>query len=82
MVRTQIQLREEQVALLRKLASDSQTSMAEVIRRAVDLFARAEGATVDREARQRAALVAGRFRSGVDDLAARHDDYLGEAFGG
>ena len=33
-----------------------------------------------KELRQRALLAAGRFHSGHDDIATRHDDYLSEAF--
>ena len=82
MVRTQIQLPGEQVALLKKLAADHKTSMAEMIRQAIDLFAKAQGAGADRELRRRAMLAAGRFKSGVHDLSARHDHYLAKAFGG
>lgn len=82
MVRTQIQLPEEQVVLLKKLAADHQTSMAEMIRQAVDLFAKSQGAGADKELRRRAMLAAGRFRSGVNNLSARHDEYLAKAFGG
>jgi len=74
MVRTQIQLQGEQVALLKKLAADHHTSMAEMVRQAVDLFAKAQGAGADKEVRRRAMLAVGRFRSGVDDLSAHHDD--------
>jgi len=34
----------------------------------------------DAEVRRRAIAAAGRFHSGTGDLAARHDDYLTEAF--
>ena len=82
MVRTQIQLQGEQVALLKKLATDNHTSMAEMVRQAVDLFAKAQRTGADKELRRRALLAVGRFSSGVDDLSARHDDYLAKAFGG
>jgi hypothetical protein len=42
MVRTQIQLPEEQVALLKKMAAAQHESMAEIIRQAVDFFAKAK----------------------------------------
>jgi len=32
------------------------------------------------ERRQQALLLAGRFHSGHDDIATRHDDYLAEVF--
>jgi hypothetical protein len=81
MVRTQIQLPEEQVAMLKKIAVARQKSMAEIIRQAVDFFGKAQPEGGDRQRRRRAMAAAGRFRSGVKDLAASHDSYLTEAFG-
>ena len=80
MVRTQIQLAESQVALLKKLAALHHTSMAELIRRAIDRFAASPEAGAIAERKQRAVAAAGRFRSGQADVSARHDDYLAEAF--
>ena len=42
MVRTQIQLPEEQVAMLKKMAVADHKSMAEIIRQSVDFFAKAK----------------------------------------
>ncbi len=42
MVRTQIQLPEEQVAILKKMAEADHKSMAEIIRQSVDFFAKAK----------------------------------------
>jgi hypothetical protein len=42
MVRTQIQLPEEQVAMLKKMAVAQHKSMAEIIRQAVDFFGKAK----------------------------------------
>jgi hypothetical protein len=80
MVRTQIQLPERQVAVLKQLAELQQTSMAELIRRAVDMFTGAPESGNIEERRQRARALAGRFRSGCGDLAAKHDEHLAEAF--
>jgi len=80
MVRTQIQLPEQQVTLLKRLAAQQHVSMAELIRRAVDLFTLSPDATNIMERRKRAIAAVGRFHSGRGDLAARHDDYLVEAF--
>ena len=80
MVRTQIQLPEQQVALLKQLAALQHPSMAELIRRAVDMFTGSPEAGNIRERRERARALAGRFHSGCSDLSARHDDYLSEAF--
>jgi len=80
MVRTQIQLPEQQVTLLKRLAAQQHVSMAELIRRAVDLFTLSPDVTNIKERRERAIAAVGRFHSGRGDLAARHDDYLAEAF--
>ena len=81
MVRTQIKLPEEQVALLKKMAVAQHKSMAEIIRQAIDLFAKAKQGGGEEQNRRRAMAVAGRFRSGVKDLSASHDSYLTEIFG-
>jgi len=81
MVRTQIQLLEEQVAMLKKMATAQHKSMAEIIRQAVDLFARAKHGGGEKQRRKRAMAAAGNFRSGVKDLAASHDSYLTKVFG-
>lgn len=80
MVRTQIQLPEQQVALLKRLADQQHVSMAELIRRAVDLLTQSPDAISIKEQKERALAATGRFHSGRSDLAARHDDYLAEAF--
>jgi hypothetical protein len=81
MVRTQIQLTEEQAAALRSLSASRQVSMAELIRTSIDsLMSResglARGAIVDR-----AKSAAGRFSSGTKDGSAKHDQHLADAFG-
>ncbi len=80
-VRTQIQLTEQQARRLRALARERGVSLAEVIRRCVDAGLAGDGH--DRAARyDRAARVVGRFadRRGARDLATRHDRYLDEAY--
>lgn len=80
MVRTQIQLPESQVATLKKLAAQRHLSMAELIRRAVDLFTSSPESGAITERNKRALAAAGSFRSGLSDVAERHDEYLTEAF--
>ena len=80
MVRTQIQLSEDQIVALKRIAVAQHKSMAAVIRQAVDLFAKSGDATDRKQPRARALRAAGRFKSGVNDLAENHDDYLAEAF--
>jgi hypothetical protein len=80
MIRTQIQLTEEQAAAVKELAQREGRSVADVIRESVEAHLRARGG-VDREALKRRALaVTGRFRSETTDLAQAHDRYAAEAF--
>jgi len=81
MVRTQVQLTEEQSQGLKEVAAEQGVSVAEVIRQAVDkvLVNRYEPSIEER--RERAIAALGRGHSGLGNLAARHDDYLEEAFG-
>ncbi len=77
MVRTQIQLTEEQARALHRKAADQATSVARLIRDAVDASLAVDGVAHDR---QRALGVIGRFRSGLKDVSAEHDRYLTEDF--
>jgi hypothetical protein len=82
MIRTQIQLTERQARELKRMAAKEGVSMAEVIRRAVDAKLRGGTGEVPWEERVRRVLAAmGKFRSGLKDVAERHDDYLVEAYG-
>lgn len=80
MVRTQIQLTEEQVRLLRDMSRSRRESMASLIRRAVDQFL--TNRKPDRTSLYRQALgVVGKYEAGVSDISLRHDRYLAEVFG-
>jgi hypothetical protein len=81
MVRTQIQLTEQQARRLRAQARERGLSLAEIIRRYVEKGLSEESS--DRAALyDRAARVVGRFRDRRDarDLSTKHDRYLDEAF--
>lgn len=78
MVRTQIQLTEEQAEALKAAAAKQGVSMAELIRRSVDRLIETSGEAPQKELRRRAAAVAGRFRSGSTDISVRHDEYLAQ----
>jgi predicted DNA-binding ribbon-helix-helix protein len=79
MVRTQIQLTEEQYEGLKRMAAREKISMAEYVRRVLDRSLVREAELGD-EARRRMALQAmGKARSGKTDISRRHDDYLVEA---
>ena len=81
MIRTQIQLSEQQAKALKKLAILRKVSVAELIRQAVDEQLRAVGPVDPEERKRRAIAAGGRFNSGLGDLAANHDQYLAEAYG-
>ncbi len=79
MVRTQIQLTEEQARLLREISRTGRESMAALIRRAVDQFLMTR--KPDRMALYRqAGAVVGKYEAGVGDISQEHDRYLEEAF--
>lgn len=79
-VRTQIQLTRKQAVQLKRLAVTEHSSMAALIRRAVDRLVASKGGPDPEEQRMRAIAVAGRFHSGTPDIAEKHDRYLAEAF--
>ena len=78
MVRTQIQLTEEQAKEVKRIARARLISAAEVIREAVDHIIRSgAGASVDAEDQRRRALNAvGKFSSRKRDISRKHDKYL------
>ena len=78
MVRTQIQLTEEQSRALKRLAASKQISIAELIRQGVDTVLRSNTSIDLDEKRRRAMAAAGRFRSGRRDISEKHDRYLAE----
>jgi hypothetical protein len=80
MIRTQVQLTQQQFAALKGLSRVENVSMAELIRRAVDL-AIGSSPIPSRELRkQRALAVAGKFSSGSSDVSIRHDEYLTDLY--
>jgi len=79
MVRTQIQLTEEQARKVKKIAASRGVAMAEVIRDAVEEAIRSHAGTISEERRTRALKIVGRFKSGKKDISKKHDAYLAEA---
>jgi hypothetical protein len=77
MVRTIVQLHDEQAAALERAARRRGVSRAAVVREALDRLLSPE-AVDDAQALRRALAAAGSFASGVPDLAERHDEYLTE----
>jgi predicted Ser/Thr protein kinase len=80
MVRTQIQLTEEQAKKIKKIAASRGAPMAEVIRDAVEGAIRSGAGTVSEERRKRALEIVGKFRSGKRDVSKKNDAYLTEAW--
>ena len=79
MVRTQIQLKEAQYAMLKRLAREEGISMAEVIRQAIDYFEARQTRLSDAEMRESAKKAVGMFHSDVGDVSRRHDDYFADS---
>jgi ABC-type microcin C transport system duplicated ATPase subunit YejF len=80
MIRTQIQLTEDQSQALKEKAAQENVSMAELIRRAVDLWLQTQDSVSLEVRRQRALAAVGQFHSGKSDVSKRHDEYLAEAY--
>jgi len=80
MLRTQIQLTEEQSQRLKTLAAREGKPVAELIRRSVDAMLASVGNLDEGEKRRRALEAAGQFHAEISDLAEGHDRYLNEAF--
>jgi Arc/MetJ-type ribon-helix-helix transcriptional regulator len=77
MVRTIVQLPEEQAAALERAARRRGVSRAAVVREALAGLLGPEEVVED-EALQRALAAAGSGSSGIPDLGKRHDDYTFE----
>jgi len=82
MVRTQVQLTEEQAKRLKEAAARRGVSMAELVREGVEILLGQGGGKSSSELRRRAKLAAGRHRSGLHDVATSHDRYLDKDFSG
>ena len=79
-IRTQIQLTDEQAKRLRELSTTSRESVAALIRKAVDQFI--VSGKPDRSALYRQAKpVVGKYKSDSGNISIDHDRYLEEAFG-
>lgn len=79
MIRTQIQLTEEQFRKLKKMAVKKNKSMAALIRMSVDSILQKEGIAGEDQIRLRAIQAAGKL-SGSADLSSNHDEYLAEVY--
>ncbi|MBZ5618362.1 MAG: ribbon-helix-helix protein, CopG family [Acidobacteriia bacterium] len=80
MVRTQVQLTQQQIDALRQLAAESGKSIAELVRLGVELYLGAQHRPGRKQQVERARRIAGRFSSGIRDVSTHHDRYLSEAY--
>ncbi len=78
MIRTQIQLTEEQAAALKRLAASKNRSMADLIRESVESYMASGTPGESGPALEEALELIGRYRSGSSDLTRNHDRYLAE----
>ncbi len=80
MIQTQIELTEEQMSALEKLAKKRRISLSELVRESITNSLRSDVARSDSEMKRKALDIAGRFRSGLGDLSEGHDKYLSETY--
>jgi RecA/RadA recombinase len=80
MVRTQIQLTEDQAKALKKIAQSRHLSVAGLIRKAVDTVIKSSSVIDVEERHKRAIEIVGKFGSGKRDVSKKHDLYLTEAY--
>jgi hypothetical protein len=88
MIRTMVQLTEEQVKALKKLAKVRKTSLAQLVRESVTLYVNSSTAKTEQEEKRRRALEGlekirkAKFRDiqGRKDLSTNHDKYLDEVY--
>jgi len=80
MIRTQIQLTEDQAKTLKRISASQHLSIAELIRRAIDTMIKTNPAADPEERLKRALEIVGKFRSGKRDISKKHDVYLSQAF--
>ncbi|MCA9923175.1 MAG: ribbon-helix-helix protein, CopG family [Anaerolineales bacterium] len=81
MIRTQIQLTEDQSRILKAMSREQNVSIAELIRQSVEQFIHTSNRPTPEGITERLLSIAGKYSSGVADLSANHDDYLAEAYG-
>ena len=78
MIRMQVQLTQEQVERLRRLAASQGVSVAAVVRSAID---RLEDENERKRKWARAMAVVGKYHGGGGNVAEEHDRYLDEIYG-
>jgi len=80
MIRTQVQLTEQQASSLRRIAAETGRSVADLVREGVDLYLDATKGPPREELVRRALSAIGKYSSGLKDVSVNHDRYLAEDF--
>ena len=75
MIRTQIQLTENQAQTLKKISASRHLSIAELIRRAIDMMIKTSTLIDPEEKLKRSLEIVGKFSSGRRDISKKHDVY-------
>ena len=75
MIRTQIQFEQKTYESLKTKSNETGKSISEIVRRALD---RSIGAQEIDQKWARALSSMGKFSSGLNNLAEKHDDHLGD----
>ena len=75
-----IHLSADQARRLERLAAAEGRPLADLLREAVDLVLDRARETDLRERTERALAVVGRYRSGLDSVAERHDEHLDDLY--
>ena len=81
MIRTQIQLEKAQIEYIKNVAAEEGVSMAEVIRRSVELLRQSREKPSRQELMARSLNVVGKYESVETDVSLNHDRYLDEIYG-
>ncbi len=81
MIRTQIQLTENQSDMLKRISKKYNISISELIRRGVEMVIQSMPEVDIQEKRNRAFSLGGMFYSEEKDLSVNHDKYLNEVYG-
>ncbi len=80
MIRTQIQLTEEQYRLLKSISARENISVAEVVRESIAYYTAGKCLVDKKDKYIRALKVGGKFRSGKKAISKYHDDHLNKDY--
>ena len=78
--RTQIQLTDAQFRVLKRISSQRNISVAEIVRDGVEMVTRSFVYPDMDEKRKRAIEAVGLYHSGKKNVSEKHDDHLAEAY--